>query len=455
MRSPAGVIFVSVFGSVLALAACGSGDEIGEGDPCGPNGTCPSGLQCNPVNNRCIKSGGAVDARPSDAAGPAFDAALPDAAVPDAALAFDARPAVDAAVPDAAPDAAATFDAAAGPTAVILSGAENGTSQSTVTFTYTTMPAVAGATFTCGLDGALTACDVAGQTFISLVDGTSHTFQVRATANGVAGPLAMRSFVVDTKMPVVTIVSPAADSVQPGDFILSFTVGETASTVQCSLNGAPLTPCTTGRSVMLMDGPYMLDIVAVDPAGNMGSASVKFTVDSSGPTASVTFPQPSIGNITGASGSIDIDTEAGTDHVDCTLDGAPVDCGSTFNFFFAATGEHTFTAQAFDANGTEGAIASVTWTADVDGPTTTISGAEDGVGGLFVNLIAFDELSEATTLYCRIDNDGYQVCGFGGMGSMSWTRLTSGDHTVWAYAEDVWGNTGPESVQTFTIHRND
>ena len=42
----------------LALlgAACSSGDT-NSGEDCGPNGECPSGFECNPVDNRCVTIG--------------------------------------------------------------------------------------------------------------------------------------------------------------------------------------------------------------------------------------------------------------------------------------------------------------------------------------------------------------------------------------------------------------
>lgn len=66
--------------ALLWAAACGSGDTSDE-ETCGPNGTCPAGFVCNPVNNRCIRmTGGGPDASlVVDAAAPVIDASLADA----------------------------------------------------------------------------------------------------------------------------------------------------------------------------------------------------------------------------------------------------------------------------------------------------------------------------------------------------------------------------------------
>lgn len=70
---------VRVLLALFLVAACGSPDTE-TNEACGPNGECPPGFECNPVNRRCLKAGSVT----ADAAVVVFDAPIPDAAIPDA-----------------------------------------------------------------------------------------------------------------------------------------------------------------------------------------------------------------------------------------------------------------------------------------------------------------------------------------------------------------------------------
>jgi large repetitive protein len=59
---------------------------------------------------------------------------------------------------------------------------------------------------------------------------------------------------------------------------VSFTLGSTepGSTLQCSLDGGPFTPCTSPFSVKLRRGTHTLTARAIDPAGNVDSTPASF-----------------------------------------------------------------------------------------------------------------------------------------------------------------------------------
>ena len=51
-----GVGWVAAAGLLALLVStnCGTADQIVQPEACGPNGACPTGFLCNPVDNRCV-----------------------------------------------------------------------------------------------------------------------------------------------------------------------------------------------------------------------------------------------------------------------------------------------------------------------------------------------------------------------------------------------------------------
>jgi hypothetical protein len=115
-----------------------------------------------------------------------------------------------------------------------------------------------------------------------LADGT-YTFRVF----GEDGTTDSRTFTVDT-------VAPAAPAVRPNGDQYAFE-GESGATLQCSLNGAAFTACSSPYSTAgFAPGDYALDVRAVDAAGNAGPAARQtFSVASQQPVQTpVPTPAP-------------------------------------------------------------------------------------------------------------------------------------------------------------------
>src|SRR6056297_1209896 len=99
------------------------------------------------------------------------------------------------------------------PTTTITDGPSGTVDTSDATFTFEAD--VAEAAFECQLDGAGYQSCVSPQEYTGLGDG-SHTFEVRATADGLTGDPASQSWTVELPEPVVPPVGPTPDAQVPG-----------------------------------------------------------------------------------------------------------------------------------------------------------------------------------------------------------------------------------------------
>jgi large repetitive protein len=140
-------------------------------------------------------------------------------------------------------------------------------------------------TFECRLDGGgFTACS-APKFFIGLADG-SHTFAVRATSLGNAGPASSYSWKIDTVAPDTAINSGPTGATTSTSATFSFTSGEPGSVFVCSLDSAGFTPCTSAKTYAgLGDGVHTFRVQAVDTAGNPDTtpATAAWTINHPGP----------------------------------------------------------------------------------------------------------------------------------------------------------------------------
>ncbi len=130
----------------------------------------------------------------------------------------------------------------------------------------------------------------------------SHTISATATdaATNTSAASLVTTVVIDTTSPIVSISDPANGSLT-GDTTptLNFSVTETnPGTTECRVDGGSWTACTSGNSLAtLSDGPHTVDVRHTDGAGNVGSTSSTFTVDTTAPSAPV-ITSPTTGLVT-------------------------------------------------------------------------------------------------------------------------------------------------------------
>ncbi len=135
----------------------------------------------------------------------------------------------------------------------------------------------------------------------------------------------------------------------------------------------------------------------------------------------------------------------------CVMDeasgGTWTDCASPITYSTPlADGQHTFQVKASDGAGTQELPASYTWTIDATPPIVQITGAPLNPTIQRSATFAFS-VSEAATLYCKLDQNPQAVCE----NPTSYSALSVGSHSFTVYAEDSLGNTSQPVYYTWTI----
>lgn len=169
------------------------------------------------------------------------------------------------------------------------------TAATTATFTPKAMDVYVQTT-SCQLDGTAVPCSAdAPYTAGSLSDG-SHTFAVSAVDKANNSSTAMRTWIVDTTPPTVSITSgpDEGSTTMARDAGLTFLAGED-STFACSLDAAAFTACTSPFAVSgLADGPHVFRVRGTDAVGNVGApVSRAWTVTSAPSPSPSASPMPS------------------------------------------------------------------------------------------------------------------------------------------------------------------
>ena len=219
------------------------------------------------------------------------------------------------------------------PAPLIATGPASPTRQTTATFTFSDSDATA--TFRCALDSnapaAFSACASGKSYGPGLAEGP-HTFYV--LASNATGDSAVTSYAwtVDSVAPAVVIDSAPVSPTNQSTANFAFHASEVGGLIECNLDGVGFAACASPAAFSgLADGQHSLVVRATDTAGNVGSTSFSWTVDTlapdtaidSGPTASTT-----------SNAAAFTFHAAGAVHFSCQLDAlpaAPCDSG-TANF---------------------------------------------------------------------------------------------------------------------------
>ncbi|MCV0404469.1 MAG: DNRLRE domain-containing protein [Chloroflexi bacterium] len=278
------------------------------------------------------------------------------------------------------------------PDTTITSGPTNPSVSADASFAFTATET--GSTFECSLDTAAFTTCTSPQAHTGLADG-SHTFQVRATdaaGNQDLTP-ASTTWIVDTRAPVISAKTPAANATGVAlnttvtatfdEAMAAASVTTSTFTLSTGGSGVPASVAynaTTRVATLTPSSPlaHLTTYTArldglTDVAGNaLPVTTWTFTTvaDTTPPDTTITSNPSNPSNSANASFSFTA-TEAGSTF-ECSLDGAAfTTCTSPQAYSGLADGSHTFQVRAKDAaNNTDPTPAQFTWTIDTSAPPT-------------------------------------------------------------------------------------
>ena len=243
----------------------------------------------------------------------------------------------------------------------------------------------------------------------------SVTYTVTATDSAGNVGSASVTYTVDNVAPAVTISAPVGDAYYKTANVPAgvFTATDLNGVVSTSESGWADSP----------DGSYTYTVTATDAAGNVGSASVTYTVDNIAPVVSISAP-------TSGHYYKSADVPAGAySYVELNPGSAVVESG-----YSTVEGVQTYTVTVTDAAGNVGS-ASVTYTVDNTAPVVTINAPVDGAYYKTINVPVADFSVVELNPYTSVES-GYST--------------SEGVHTYTVTVTDAAGNVGSASV-TYTV----
>lgn len=290
-------------------------------------------------------------------------------------------------------------------------------------------------------------------TTFQLQDG-QHSVEVKALDRAGNEARASIVFTVDTTPPVVQVLSPA-----PGSYVNTSLVTVTWQAEEANLDHFEVSVdggdwqdvgTSTTYTATLMEGSHSISVKAVDKAGNEGTATTAFVVDTTPPILSISSPENGayLGTSTvSISWSCD---ENHLDHFEISVDeGAWQVLGTaTSTTLSLGDGSHTVAVRAVDLAGNT-ATATVSFVVDTTKPVITISSPTQGqkVGK---TVTVYWNITEENLEKVEISLDGGAWQDVTGMTSYTFSNLPGGDHTVTIRVTDKAGNQATASV-SFTV----
>jgi hypothetical protein len=218
------------------------------------------------------------------------------------------------------------------------------------------------------LDGGSTndlpSCTITYPHFLGSLTEGAHTLTLYAgdSAGNIVSDTV--TFTVDTSAPEVSIISPENTIYATTAVPLDYTVSSDAEACWYTFNGGlaiPLSSCSNITLATIPEGTHTVTVYANDSVGNVGSDSVVFTIDTSGPDVTIVSPEHT-------TASVPLDYTVSSDAEACwyTFNGGlPVSLPLCANVTLAsiADGTHTVAVHANDSVGNVGSD-SLTFTID-------------------------------------------------------------------------------------------
>ncbi|MBK7862411.1 MAG: hypothetical protein IPJ65_28140 [Archangiaceae bacterium] len=285
------------------------------------------------------------------------------------------------------------------------------------------------------------ATDASPTTVSATVDGASFASGGAVTAEGqhiwtvsavdAAGNTTTetRTFQLDFTAPLIAITGIADGDLRNTPAAVTFSATDASPTaVTATLDGAPFASGATASA----EGDHVLQVRAVDAAGNTATATVHLTLDFTPPA--VTVNGASDGQL--ARGPLTLTFSATDAHpgtTSATLDGAPFATGGTVGLEAA----HTLVVSSTDAAGNS-ASKTVRFTLDSTAPVISITGVAEG------------QLSRTPVVVGFSSSDAHPGTTVGTLdGATVTSEITvsnDGAHTLTVVATDFDGNSSSTTV---------
>lgn len=348
-----------------------------------------------------------------------------------------------------------------GPTTTILTGPTGWINVDTASFTFSAVDSggstVAG--FQCSLDGAPYTTCTSGQSYSSLSEA-AHSFSVRSLdALGNIGSAVIRNWSTDYTIPTLALTATPATISGSSSASFSFTTddgsGSGIAVSECSLDGGAYAACTSPHSLTaLADGPHSFSVRTIDNATNVSAVKThNWTIYTTGPTVTIGAGPVALTNDTNASFSFTAAPHPGTSvsGLQCSLDGGAYGaCESPHGISGLTHGPHTMSIRATDTLGITGTAAVHSWTVDLIGPTTTITGGPSGLISANSASFTFSAVdtggSTVASYQCSLDGGAYTACSSG----QTYSSLSEGAHSFAVRAVDAFGNIGSAVTRSIT-----
>lgn len=340
-------------------------------------------------------------------------------------------------------DRTTTFDVdATAPTVVFVTQPPAHVSDDTPTVTFTTggSPTIV----ECAVDGgAFSAC---AMTFTAptLTQG-AHSITVRVIDAATNASQITANFTVDTIPPVVNITTTfptPTNNVRPP---ISFTATG-ATSVQCQIDGGAFATCTSAFTpgFDLAQGAHTITVRGTDLAGNQGTDSVTFTVDSIAPT--VAFASTPANPSNDPAPIFTFNTSGSPSTIECRLAPAAfAPCSSPYTPGTLVDGSYTVQVRVTDSASNASTI-TYAWIIDTVAPTVTLVSVPPTFTNDPTATVTFTVTGSPSTTQCRIDSGAFAPCTSG----FTTPVLTDGLHTITVRVTDAATNFA-EASTSFTV----
>jgi hypothetical protein len=299
---------------------------------------------------------------------------------------------------------------------------------------------------------------VGTMTLPPLSEGT-HSFSMRASdLAGNDAAVEMVSFTVDTVDPTVAIDYEVLPS---HDVLATYTSDGTGTDVvltEIRLNGGDWEVADSASTTFsgLVDEEYTIEVRVTDEAGNTGTDSVTFVLDSNPPIVYILSPDDDE-IVGGAPVTVEwsaTDLGSGVSAIEIKLDdgvGIDVTGETSYEFSDLDEGSHTVTVSAIDGGGNDD-VASVTFEVDKTAPTVLITTPANGAilasADILVAWTATDSSSGVDTVEGSLDGGAWTTVTGSPFALYS---LTDGDHELSLRATDAVGNTATAVSVSFSV----